>query len=169
MLAAIKAFLAGFKTYFYGVIIVVVIATTIWYTIHERNVGEAKIVARDVIINTQRQKIADQAAQHTKDVQALAQQLSDDLGDVYEKAINTPVVDPPHVLCYRPRAPAGSGGVPKAPGDKPSDSGAADERAEAPVDIGPAVTEVGKDADAQINALLDQIQVLTDEMNGKSK
>lgn len=156
------------KTYLYGAVVAILIATGIWYTIHERNIGEQKIEARDVVINTQRTAIATAAELHTKDVQALAQSLSDRIGETFEKATAAPVVNAPHVLCYRPAAPAG-GGLPQAAGSQFGAPGAAVERAEAPVDIGPAVTTVGKDDDAQINGLIDQIQVLIDAMNGKTK
>ena len=166
-MSILSTFLAPFKTYFYGAIVVIACAGSIYAVIHERHVGAAKIEARDVIINTQRQKLADAAAQHAKDVQALAQELSDKIGDTFEKTVAAPVVNPPHVLCYRP-APAG-GVLPQAAGNQPGDPGAAVIGAETPVDIGPAVVTVGRDDDAQINALIDQVQVLVDAMNGKTK
>lgn len=169
MFAAIKLFFAGFKTYFYGAIVVIICASAIWAVEHERHVGEAKVEARDVIINTQRTAIAAAATQHTKDVQALAQALSDQIGDTFEKAVAAPVTAPLHVLCYRPTAAPAGGDLPKTAGNKSGAVSPPDQRTETPVDIGPPVVTVGKDSDAQINALIDEIKVLTDAMNGKTK
>lgn len=167
MLAAIKAFLAGFKTYFYGTIVVVVIACSVWYTVHERHIGEQKILVRDQKIDAQRTALAKAATALNAAAQALAQKKSDVIGETYEKTVAAPVVDPPHVLCYRP-APADRP-VSKASGDKPGAPGAAVSAGQDPVDIGPPLDTIGRDADAQINALIDEIQVLVDEMNGKTK
>lgn len=155
------------KTYLFGGIATIVLAFCVWGVIHERHVGAAKVEARDVVINTQRQKLADAATQHNKDVLALAQKQSDKIGDTFEETIAAPVVDPPHVLCYRP-APVG-GGLPKATGDQPGHSGTPVESAEDSIDIGPPLDTVGRDDDAQINALIDQVQVLVDAMHGKTK
>lgn len=155
------------KLYLFGGIVTILISCGVWFTIHERHQAVIKIEARDRVITQDRIALAKASTALREASEALAQKKSDLIGETFEKTVASPVVDPPHVLCNRP-APARPG-LPQASGNQSENTGAPVLRTEVTVDIGPPVVTVGRDADAQVNALLDQLQVLVDEMNGTKK
>lgn len=160
---------AEIKTYLYGAIAAILIAGGIWYTIHERDIGEQKIEARDVIINTQRTAIATAADLHNKDVEALSQLKSQQIGDHYDEVIHAPIGDSPRVVRIKPASAPASSVLPQTAGSGASNPATANSAGSDSVDIGAPLDEVGRNADAQIKALQDEIQVLIDAMNGKTK
>lgn len=157
-LALLKLLNIGPRDYLYAALAVVLVAVGAWFVHHERAIGAARVEVADA-------KLARAEALHNADAQALAAMKTVAIGDVYESTIHSDPVDPPHVVCVAPRGSQ----LPEAAGHSGSDHGAPAERAEDPVDIGPPLTAVGRDADAQIKALQEQVRVLTDEMNGITK
>lgn len=147
----------GLKDYLYGGLIALLIGGGIYYTVHERNVGEQKIEAVDA-------KLAATVKQHNLTVQALAASQSAQLGEVYVQAVKLGPVGSPRVVCNvtsvsRPVSsgtgnPGSADAVPVVP-------------AASSVDIGTPLDAVGFDADQQVKALQAEIQVLVAEMNAK--
>jgi hypothetical protein len=165
MSALIKALLSGIgvKDYIYGALILAAIgAITGWFIHHnhlEQAIGRQQIEAQD-------KKLADITAKHNVAVTASAQILSDNLGDLLAKTIASPIADSPHVLCDAAAAPR-RGVVPASARDQePGNAQAPGIPAAYTVDIGPTLDAVGRDADAQVNALIDEIIVLRNLLNG---
>lgn len=144
------------KDYIYaGVILTLLIAFGV-YTSHERGIGEAKIKAQDAAL-------AAAALQHNKDVQDFAALNSSKNGDHYVEVTHQPIADSPRVVCKRPVAPTV---MPEATNRPGLPIAAADSAETAPVDIGAPIDTVGRNADALITALQNQIRILVDAMNG---
>lgn len=168
-LLPLSAIFAPIKMYLYGALAALLLGLGIAAYVHVLHVGEAKIEAKDKVIEEQRTAIANAAELHTKDVQALAQKLSDDIGETFETTIAKPIVDSPHVVCVKPAATSRGSQLPGASGSAPGDHGEANGPSQDSGDIGPPLDIVGRDADAQITALQEQVQTLIDAMNGKAK
>lgn len=155
-------FFPAAKAYVYGGIVVAAIGGFTWYTLHERSVQHTKDLAADA-------KVELAAKIHNADVQALAALTAGKIGDVYVQALAAVPVDSPHVVCRRAadslgQLPEAASGNPAVQADATADSAGSDT-----VDIGPPLNKIGADADAQIKALQADVQLLVDEMNGKTK
>lgn len=144
------------KDWLYGGAIVVLLIAFGLYTSYERGIGADKVRAQDA-------KLDAAAVQHTLDVAALADKKTTTNGDNYVAAINAPIPDSPSVVCKRAVAPVVMPETPNRPGlpDGAADSAKADS-----IDIGPPLDKIGRDADAKITALQNQIRILVDAMNG---
>lgn len=147
----------GVKDYVYGALIALLLAGGVYYTEHERGVGEQKIETADA-------KVATAAKQHNADVQALAASQSAQLGEVYVQAVKLGPVSSPHVVCNL--APA-SGAVSAGTSDTGSAHASTSVPAASSVDIGAPLDAVGFDADQQVKALQAEVQALVAEMNAK--
>lgn len=159
---------AEIKAYAIGACAVVIIASLVWFGIHERNEGIAKERVVLVKLEAETKKVADAAIQHNADVQALAQEKSNHIGEVYEKAVAIPAVGDPGLVCSRP-TPARSGQVSGASDYRPENPGAPHDPGTDTFNPSLGLDAIGIAADAQINALIDQVQALVDEMSGKTK
>ena len=147
------------KEYAYAAIAAALLAFGVYERAHLINEGEQKIEAADA-------KVAAAAKIHDADVTALAQSKSTTIGEIYEKAVRVPAVADLGVVCHAPD----SGSVPEAAGSIPSSAGAALVVGGGPAfdPTGPALT-IGREDDAMILALQNQVQVLMDAMNGSTK
>lgn len=144
------------KDWLYGGAIIILLIAFGLYTSHERGVGADKVRAQDA-------KLDAAAVQHSLDVAALADKKTTTNGDNYVAAINAPIPDSPRVVCKRAVAPVV---MPEA-ASRPGLPDAAANGAEATtVDIGAPIDTVGRDADAKIIALQNQVRILVDAMNG---
>jgi hypothetical protein len=153
--------LVPLKDWLYAAALAVAISGFIWYSHHERDVGRQQIEAAD-------KKLADAQQKLNQALTDLAQAKSTKTGEDYAHTVATPVDHPPVARLCRPAS--GGGAVPGAPGSGP----AAD--AHAPVgspdsgnlvagpDIGSALVTVGRDDDALIVALQEQVRILLDMM-----
>lgn len=146
--------LTGVKDYIYAGAIAVLLACFLWYTVHERRIGEQKVAAEV-------QHTAMVAAAKDREIEAAAQAASSTIGDTYEKAVSIPAVgDIPGVLCHR----SGSREVPSPA----SDSGRVNESPDSAAGPGynptGAALTIGRNADAQIAALQNEIRALVAEM-----
>lgn len=129
------------------------------YTIHERHIGEAKIEQKDnalraaaTALNTASSKLA-----QTKETQIV---------HTFEVAIQAPpVLNTPGLVCANstPSAvePAGADHRPEA-------DGASASRADDVFNPSGALRTDARDADAQINGLIDTVLVLEAELQGKT-
>jgi hypothetical protein len=164
MIAAIKALLAGIglKDYLYGALILAVItAGTTWY-IHHNHVEQA--IGQQTVLDADK-KLADMTAKRNVAVTAAAQTLSDNLGATLAQTYASPPVSSPHVLCITATT-SGRSNVPASTRDRPLAPEASDVPTASPVDIGPPLDTVGRDADANVNALIDEVIVLRNLLNG---
>jgi hypothetical protein len=153
MLALLK--LIPLKDWFYCTVICALLGGFVTYTIHERHIGEARIIAADT-------RAALVAQAKDKAIEAAAQDASNAIGVVYEKAVAIPSVADLGVVCH---APARSQ-LSQAPVNQSGATDSANSPVGPPYDpTGPALT-VGRNADSQIRALQDQLKVLVDAMNG---
>lgn len=144
------------KDWLYGGAIIVLMIAFGLYTNHERGIGADKIKAQDA-------KLSAAAVQHSLDVAALADKKTTTNGDHYVAAINAPIPDSPRVVCKRTITPVVMPETPNRPGllDGAADSAKADS-----IDIGAPLDKIGRDADAKITALQNEIRILVDAMNG---
>lgn len=154
MEALLSKLLGPYEVYIWAACAVGVLAWGVWAVHHEREIGAEQIVALDT-------KIAELAAQHNADVQALAESQSAQLGEVYVQAVKVGPTDSPHVVCYQPPV---RGQVSGASGNSGSDHGAAVVPAASPQDIGSPLDAVGFDADQQVIALQKEVKTLVAEM-----
>lgn len=144
------------KDWLYGGAIIVLLIAFGLYTSHERGIGEAKIKAQDAAL-------AAAAKQHNLDVQALADKKTAGNGDTYVATTHAAIPDSPHVVCNRPAA---AHVVPEAASNTGVPDATAHSAAATPVDIGPPIDTAGRNADALITALQNQVRILVDAMNG---
>jgi hypothetical protein len=143
------------KDYFYGALLV----AAGLFCLHIYHDGEAKVEAAD-------KRTAMVAQAKDKAIEATAQAASNQIGVVYEKAVAIPAVADLGVVCHAPR----SSPVPQVAG------GAVGPVSAAPVvgvgpsydPTGPALT-IGRDDDALIDALQQEVIALMDALNGKTK
>lgn len=158
-LALLKAL--PLKDYLYLGAIVVILLGVWGYTHHERAVGAAVVVAQD-------KKLADAALKHNQDVTDLATARTTKTGDTYVATIAQPIADSPHVSVCKRAAPTGSSAVPETAGNTGLPVAAANSAEANPVDIGPPLDRTGRDADALIVALQDEVRIMVSAMNGQT-
>jgi hypothetical protein len=167
--ALLKAFFGGIgaKDYVYGALILAALVGAGWYTVHERNIGAAKIIAKDA-------KLAAAVEQHNKDVEKIAALEVTKLGVKLDETLSTPVTDAPDVrLCHfvasyahqLPRASVGTGPAAADPAAGGGPVGAGDApHLEAGPPVGAPLVTVSRDDDATIKYLLGYIDALEAEM-----
>lgn len=148
------------KDYLYLGAIAVIVTGFAVYTSHERGIGAAKVVAQDA-------KLAAAQEQHIKDVNALAAARTTKTGDTYVATIAAPAPAGPRILCKRPTA-ASPGVLPEAAGNTGLSVSVANGAETDKLDIGPPLRTTGRNADALIIALQDEVRTLVDAMNGKT-
>lgn len=143
------------KDYVYGAVIVALLAAFGAYTVHERHEGAAHIAAADA-------KAATAEAAKNQAITDAAQAASNQVIQTYEKAVAIPPVADLGLMCKSP----GSRELPQAPGDS-GRADAAAARTDGPsYDPSGAALTIGRDADAKIVALQDEIHALVSAMNG---
>jgi hypothetical protein len=152
MMGALLA-LVPLKDGVYGSIIVALLAGFGWYTVHERNEGAAKIVAAD-------KRTVLVAEAKDKAIVVAAQDASNQIGVVYEKAVSIPAIADVGLVCESPH----SNPVPGTADYKPENPGAPAQPSSGVFDPSGGVLTLLRDDDAQINALIDQVDALTDTM-----
>ena len=155
MFAVLKK-LIPIRDWLYAGAFIALLAGFGWFVHHERQVGEQKIEAADA-----RAAAAQLALNKAKE--AAAQTASTTIGATYEKVVRIPVVGDLGVSCVRNNAPAGSD-VSKTADNRSGNPQAPIGGNAAPFDPTGAALTVGRDADAQINALIDTVNALTAEM-----
>jgi hypothetical protein len=148
------------KDYLYGGAILVLVIGFFGYRSHVIAIGESRIQAQDKVI-------ADAQRQHNQDVNDLAAARTAKNGDHYVEVTHRPIADSPHVVCINP-APR-RGPVPETAGDPGIPAAAANRPAADPLDIGPSLDRTGRDADALIVALQDEVRILVAAMNGATQ
>lgn len=145
---AVKTVASPILHYIYGAIIALLIGSFVWYTIHERNIGEAKIEAAD----------AAHAAAIAKKDQTIADNAQLQLVEIgnHEKiALAAPAIADTGLVCV-------------APGSAPAPVAASGDSGSKPVDVVPsgsfdpsgAILTLLRNDDTRINDLLDSIAVL---------
>jgi len=159
MLALLK--LIPFRDWLWAALAAALAALLLAGAVHERHVQAAK----DAAANAREVALIDK---HNTDLQNLAATKDAAVEKAYEDGKNAAPMQPvPHVLCYRPRTdklPAAPGSVGSTSQGPQSGVSASDSGAGSTLDIGPPITVRGKDADAQIRALQQDVQNLLDEM-----
>jgi hypothetical protein len=110
-------------------------------------------------------KLAAAVLAKNKAIEGAAQAASNQIGVIYEKAVAVPPVGDLGVVCHAPR----SNRVPEAAASGPVAAGAAPVVGDGATydPTGPALT-VGRDDDALIRALQDEVRALLDAMNGRA-
>jgi len=155
MLALLK--LIPIKDYLYAAVIALLVGLFLSYTVHERHVGAAKVEAKNAALQAAATAL-NKASESLADIQEL------NVGKVYEKYISLPpIASTGSLVCNKQSSPV----EPKTAQDRPEDpskdpivpSGGFDP-------TGPILTLLSND-DAQIAALVDTVNILVDELNGK--
>ncbi len=139
----------GAKDAVYGALIALLTGCFAYYTIHERRVGEAEVVAAD-----KRTALVAQAKDAA--IAEAAQQSLNQIGEVYEKAVVVPSIPDIGLVCQPPRpgkAPPAANGGPKAP-SAPALPGAG------VFDPSGAILTLLRNDDDQINGLIDTVEIL---------
>lgn len=142
MLALLK--LIPLKDWIYAGIIAALLGLFGWYTVHERNIGKADVVAVD-------NKAAAKQVAHNVVVESTALETINVIAQKYSASIASPIADSPHVIVRYVTRPAGA--VPAAAGSACSAPSTADVSATDTTDIGPGLDTAGRDADAEVIAL----------------
>lgn len=150
----------GVKDYLYGAAIAALIAGGLYFVHHERLVGEDKIIAADT-------RTAAVAVAKDKAIEAAAQAAANTIGATYEKAVSVPAVGDIDGLVCRNTAPRS--GVSQAADYRPANPGSPDIGSQVAFNPSGLILTVGRDDDAQINALIDQVDDLESRMNGSTK
>ena len=153
MISAILALLPS-KDWFYGAIIATAIGGFTWYTIHERDAGEAAVRAAD-------QRTAMVAQAKDLAIEAAANTQSSSTSLIYEKAVAIPAVADLGIVCNSP----GGSAMPKAAGDQPKDPDPAVVGSVRSFDPSGDILTLLRNDDAQINALIDTVNTLVFEMH----
>lgn len=129
------------------------------YTMHERHVGAAVVQKKDAAL-------AAAAIALNKASEQLADIKEIQIGHVYEKIIQLPpVADSPGLMCHN-SAPAVE---PATAGDRPETAGPPAPRTDDVFNPSGALRTDARNADGQINGLIDTVMVLEAELQGKTK
>ena len=137
------------RDYLYAALLILLVSGFTWYTIHERDVGQEKVVAADARAVAAAKKLSDSET-------ALTQARLDLAGKSYEKVVTSTVVGSPHVVCISPSRPE----LPPVGGDRPEPAAAAVGAGANTFDPGPQLDTIGRNADAQISGLIDTVKEL---------
>lgn len=140
------------KDKLYGFAIVLILVAFWAFTVHERSIGGAAVSRNQSAAAT---KQADIAAKKT--AVGVANSTSAEVR--YVSTINAVVPDSPHLLVLDATAAACAVSVPD---DPTTDVPAAESSVEHPRDIGPALDDIGHDADAQVIFLQSLLQSCVD-------
>jgi hypothetical protein len=153
------------KDWIYAGIIAGLIAFGWYYTVHERDVGKAQIVALDT-------RLADQQKAHVADLQTEAAKTSAAVEAQYESDSDTLSTPAPSVVCVTPTRRS----VPATASRSGGASQSAQQGISAPIsggddsiDIGPPLTLAGHKSDVQVTALQADVQLLVTEMLNANK
>lgn len=153
-MTAILAFwaLIPTKDKLYGLLIVALVSSGLWAVSHERSVGARNLSAAQ-------SKLATAQAAKASAKTAVGATNSTSAEVRYVSTINAVVPDSPHLLVLDATAAACAVSVP----DDPSTGvPAAESSVEHPRDIGPALDDIGHDADAQVIFLQSLLQSCVD-------
>lgn len=150
MLALLK--LVPVRDWLYAAVIAVLLAFFGWFTVHERDEGRAVILAAD-------KKLADAVAEKNLLKEQAAQAASNQVSQVYEKAIAVPAVGDLGLVCHAP----GSAPVSQGPEYRPDVTHKADIGSQGSFDPSGPILTLLRDDDAQIDGLIDTVELLTKE------
>jgi hypothetical protein len=151
------------KDWIYGGVIVALLIGFGAYTVHERRVGAAKVVAADT-------KLADEQKAHVADVQATAAKTSAAVEAQYESDVDTLSTPAPRVVCIAPgrrAVPQAAGGSGSAIQGAQSGVPASGSGGDDSIDIGPPLTLAGHRSDSQVKALQQDVGALLKEMGAQ--
>ncbi len=151
MLALLK--LIPGKDIFYGVLIAALLAGFGWYTVHERHIGAAKVEAKDLALRKAATAL-NVAAEHLAEIKEIQ------IGRTYEKIILRSVPDAPGLVCHN-SAPAVE---PKSADAGPEDHGAATPLPDGGFNPSGGLLTLLRDSDAQVDALIDTVLNLEEEL-----
>lgn len=147
------------KAYLIGAAVVALIVGIVLFAHHERSVQSAKDTAADA-------SIALKAEEHNVKVEGVAQSESTSIGLVYEKSVAIPAVGDVGLVCSNaPRSRA----VSQTPDYRPENPSATHDPGTNTFNPSLALDAIGIDADAQINALIDEVNTLRKEMEGNGR
>jgi hypothetical protein len=142
--------LSPIERYVWGAILAAVIGLGVYEHFHLIHEGEAKIEA----VEAAHAKIV---AAKDQQIEAAAQAAASKVSEDYETALSRPSVADTGLVCQSPAAAPNH----SAPADVgPRDAGAPAPRTDDVFDPSGALLTDSRDADAQINALIDEVQVL---------
>lgn len=160
ILALLK--LIPLKDWLYGALIAIILAvgTTAWikHDIHERAIGAAQVEKKDLALHNA-------AVALNKASENLAEIKEIQIGRTYEKIILRPVPDAPGLVCHN-SAPAVE---PKSADGGPEDHGTSGQLPGGGFNPSGAILTLLRDDDAQINALIDTVLNLEEELAGVTK
>jgi hypothetical protein len=121
------------------------------YTVHERHIGEQKIVAAD-------KRAADKQAAAVAKVESDASTAIRSMQAAYNAALAAPVSPAPRLVCYAASADRGGVRADAAPSGRSHAAAAVPAESTIPFDPAPAVIGDARDADAQIALLQAYVQ-----------
>jgi hypothetical protein len=147
---AVKTVASPVLHYVYGAIIALLIGGFVTYTIHERNVGEAKIVALDKAHSAELAK-KDQTIADTAQLQLI------DVGTHEKIALAAPPIADTGLVCVAPsNTPA------PAAAESNSESGQVEQLSSGSFDPSGQLLTLLRDDDTRINDLVGTVNILTD-------
>lgn len=125
--------------------------------LHERHEGAEKVERKDAALRAAAIAL-NKASESLADIKEL------NVGKVYEKYIALPPVPSTGLVCVKP-API----QPQASADRPEANDKADELPARSFDPSGPILTLLRDDDAKVIALQDTVQILVDELSGKTK
>lgn len=149
----------GIKDYLYAGLAALLLSAGIYGVHHERTIGAAKVEAKDSALRAASVAL-NKASEQLADIKEL------NIGKVYEKYISLPPVADAGLVCH---GPAAATVQPQASGDRPELNGPPTPRADDVFDPSGALLTDSRDADAQINGLIDTVLNLEAELQGVTK
>lgn len=147
MLAILK--LIPLKDWLYCALGAAILTGFVAYTVHERHEGAAKIVLAD-------KKLADTVAAKDKIIRENAQLDLIDVGNHEKLAVNAPPIPNAGLVCHTSSSPAAASGS----GSVAEPASQVAELPERSFDPSGGILTLLSDNDAQINALIDSIEIL---------